>query len=155
MAIAKLSPLHRQVARVQRRLLLQTFLNCLVWCYVGAILLSAGWFLVQPLLLDAPPDWLRWAVAGGLLAAGTFLAVVLGILLSPPKLVAALSIDSAFELKERVTTSLTLEPEQEASPAGQALLADVAQKIHDLDVGSRFPVRMSWSVALVPVCATI
>src|SRR5439155_12686638 len=68
---------------------------------------------------------------------------------------AALSLDSAFGLKERVTTSLTLAPEQAVSPAGQALLADVNQRINDLDVGSRFPVRLSWSAALVPVCAAL
>jgi hypothetical protein len=155
MASAKLTPLHRQVARVHRRLFLQTLLNFLTWCWAGAILLSAGWFVAQPHLLTQPPQWLRWVVAGGALGAGTVLAVVFAILRAPPKLTAALSLDSAFGLKERVTTSLTLAPEQETSPAGQALLADVAQRINGLDVGSRFPVRMSWTALVVPACACV
>src|SRR5262249_22110048 len=41
------------------------------------------------------------------------------------------------------------------TPAGQALLADVNQKLGGLDVGSRFPLRLSWSAALVPVGAAL
>src|SRR5262249_8667129 len=73
------------------------------------------------------------------------------MLRAPSKLAAALFLDERFGLKERVTTSLTLAPEEEASPAGQALLADVNQRVSDLDVGSRFPVRMSWTAALIPL----
>jgi len=155
MASAKQTPLQQQVGRVRRRLFLQTLLNGLIWCWAGAILLSAGWFLAQPYLLQGPPNGLRWAVAGALLGAGTVLAVILGLWRAPPRLTAALSLDSAFGLKERVTTSLTLAPEQESTPAGQALLADVSQRIKDLDVGSRFPVRLSWTAVVVPACAAI
>jgi hypothetical protein len=155
MANAKLSPLQRQVVRVHRRLFLQALLNGLAWCWAGAILLSVGWFLLQPLLIDGPPVWLRWTVAGSAVGVATVLAVVLSVLRGPSRLIAALSLDSEFGLKERVTTSLTLAPEQEATPAGQALLQDATQRVSGLDVGSRFPVRMSWSTALVPVCAIL
>src|SRR5262249_44614410 len=127
--------------------------NAVAWCWAGAILLSAGWFLLQPYVVEAPPDWLRWTVAAGLVAVATVVGVVLGLVRGPSRLMAALSLDSAFGLKERVTTSLTLAPEQETTPAGQALLADVNQRIHDLDVGSRFPIRLTWTAALVPACA--
>jgi hypothetical protein len=155
MANAKVSLLHRQVARVHRRMVLQTFLNSLAWCWVGAVLLSAGWFLLQPYLIDGAPDWLRWAVAAGLAGVATLLAVALGVLQAPSRLTAALSLDSVFGLKERVTTSLTLSPEQEVTPAGKALLADVNQRINDLDVGSRFPIRIGWTAALVPACGIL
>jgi hypothetical protein len=155
MANTKVSLLHRQVARVHRRLVLQTFLNSLAWCWVGAVLLSAAWFLLQPYLIGEAPGWVRWAVAGGLGSLATLLAVALGLVRAPSRLMAALSLDAAFGLKERVTTSLTLAPEQEASPAGQALLADVHQRINDLDVGSRFPIRIGWTAALVPVCGIL
>src|SRR5207237_5003784 len=48
-----------------------------------------------------------------------------------------------------------LAPEQEGTPAGQALLADVNQRINNLDVGSRFPLRLGWTAALVPACAAL
>jgi hypothetical protein len=155
MASAKLPPLQRQVGRVHRRLVLQSVLNTLVICWVGAILLAAGWFLLQPWVLEQPAAWLRWAVAGGLLALGTMVGIVLGIMRAPSKLAAALSLDAEFGLKERVTTSLTLAPEQETTPAGIALLADANQRVRDLDVGSRFPVRMSWTAALLPIGAAL
>src|SRR5207248_10213741 len=91
-AITQVPLLHRQVARVHRRLVLQTFLNWLAWCWAGAVLAAAGWFLAQPYLIDAPPGWLRWAITGGLLCVGTLLAAVLGFVRAPSRLVAALSL---------------------------------------------------------------
>ena len=74
MAKTTLSPLQRQVARVSRRLFVQTLLNCLIWCWAGAFALSAGWFVAQPHLLEAPPDWLHWTVAGSFLGVATLAA---------------------------------------------------------------------------------
>jgi len=108
MAKTGLSPLYKQLARVHRRLLVQSLLNALMWFWAGAILLAAVWFLLQPLVLEHPPQWLRWVVAGGILGLGTVLAALCGALWAPSKLAAALSLDSEFGLKERVTTSLTL-----------------------------------------------
>jgi tetratricopeptide (TPR) repeat protein len=149
------SLLHRQVAHAGRRLFLQTLVDMLVWCWVAALAVSAGWFLVQVYALGQHVDWRCWAVAGGALGAGTLLAVVLACLRAPSRLAAALLVDDRFGLKERVTTSLTLSPGMEQSPAGQALLEDVNERVQRLDVSSRFPVRLSWSAALVPACALL
>jgi hypothetical protein len=142
--------LHRQLARVSRRLFAQTLLDCLVWCWAVALVLSVGWFLLQPYAVAAAPEWLRWAVAGGAVGAGTLLAVALAVVWTPSRLAAALLLDERFGLKERVTTSLTLPEELEATPAGRALLQDVTQKVGGLQVGERFPLRVSWASALVP-----
>jgi hypothetical protein len=147
--------LQRQLARVSRRLFLQTLLDCLVWCWAGALAVSAVWFLLQPFLIESPPDWLRWAVAGGLAGAGAVLAVVLACVWAPSRLAAALSLDERFGLKERVTTMLTLGPGVEATPAGQALLEDATQKVTGINVGERFPVRFRWSAVTVPVGAVV
>ena len=155
MAKPVVSPLSRQVAKVRRRLIVQSLLNHLALFWAGAMLLSAGWFLAEPFAVAEPALWLRWAVAGGLFGLGTVLGIVLGIVRSPSQLFAALSLDSHFGLKERVTSSLTLSPELAATGAGQALLADVNQKITGLDVGSKFPLRMAWHAALVPVFACL
>jgi hypothetical protein len=153
MASKGIDPLYLQVSRVSRRLWLQTLVNQLVWCWTGALAVGVGWFLVQPLVMAEPPAWLRWAVAGGAVAVATVLAVVLAWVRRPSPVAAALSLDERFGLKERVTTSLTLPPDQQNSPAGQALLADVTERVAKLDVGSRFPLRMSWTAGLVPACA--
>lgn len=148
-----LTPLHRQVARVGRRLWLQTLANQLIWCWTVGLAVAVGWFLLQPFLIDRPPAWLRWAVAGGALALATVLAGLFAWLRRPSAVVAALSLDERFGLKERVTTSFTLTPEQRTSPAGQALLQDVTERVAKLDVTSRYPLHMSWTASLVPACA--
>lgn len=153
MADSVRSVLQRQVTRAGRRLFLQTLVDMLVWCWVGALVVSAGWFLVRLYLFGRPIDGTSWAVAGGAVGAGAVLAVVLACLRAPSRLAAALLLDDRFGLKERVTTSLTLPAGLEQTPAGQALLADVGERVDKLDVPSRFPVRLRWSSALVPAGA--
>ncbi len=151
MALAPL--LQRQIIRVRRRLFVQQLLTYLVWTWLVALIASAVWFLAQPLLLDDAPTWLRWTVLGSGLGVGTVLAVGLAVLKAPSVVTAALSLDERFQLRERVTTSLTLEPAQVASPAGQALLADVQRRLDPVRVGDRFPVKLPWTAWFVPVAA--
>jgi uncharacterized coiled-coil DUF342 family protein len=155
MARPQLSPLQRQIARVSRRLFLQTMLGCLLWCWAAALATTAAWFVAQPFLAVTVGDAWRLPIAGGLVGLATLVAMVLAVLKAPPRLAAALLLDEKFGLKERVTTSLTLAPEMAASPAAQALLADVNERIDQLDVGSRFPVRVSWLTTLAPACAVV
>jgi hypothetical protein len=147
-------PLKRQVARVRRRLFLGTLLQALAWAWAASLLVAAGWFLAQPFVLRDPPGWLRWAVPAALAVVATVAALVLAALRTPSPVGAALALDERFHLKERVTTGLTLRPDESASPAGQALLADVDARLAGLRVGERFPVRVPWTqAALVPAGA--
>lgn len=155
MESSKPSLMTRQIGRVNRRLFVQVFLNRLAWCWASALGLTVLWFLLQPFLVEAAAPWLRWAVAGGLVALGTVIAVVLARWAAPSHVTAALELDDRFGLKERVTTSLMLTPEQLASPAGKALLDDVHQKVEKLDIPSRFPVKLNWPAALVPTIALV
>src|SRR5256885_16711 len=98
MAKSSLSPLQRQVARVSRRLFIQTFLDALVWCWTGAFVLSGAWFVAQTLWLPDQPPWLRWAVAGGALGLGAVLAVVVAVWRAPSRVAAALALDKQFDL---------------------------------------------------------
>jgi uncharacterized coiled-coil DUF342 family protein len=143
--------LYRQIARVSRRLFLQTLLDSLAWCWAGAVLLATIWFLVEPFVPGDRPEWSRWAVAGSLGGLATLLAVVLALIRAPSRLAAALLLDERFGLKERVTTSLTLAPEHVPLPAAQALLADVGERVVSLDIRSRFPVALRWHALLVPL----
>src|SRR5262245_34998979 len=144
--------LEKQLGKARRRLFLGTFLASLAWAWVAALILAAVWFGVEPFLFTAPPAWLRWAVLGGLLAAGSAAALVLSLRWAPTTVAAALELDSRFGLKERVTTSLMLAPQQASSPAGQALLADAGSRVAPLHVGDRFPVPVPWKpTALLPL----
>ncbi|HXG11550.1 MAG TPA: hypothetical protein VNK04_17480 [Gemmataceae bacterium] len=155
MARSTSSPLERQVAHVGRRLFMQVFLDRLFGCWTGALVLSAVWFLVQPFVVPAPSDWLRWAVAGGAVGAATVLALLWAVLRRPSPVLAALALDEKFALRERVTTSLTLPPHQANTPAALALLEDVNQRVAALDVGSRFPIRLPRNAALLPLGAAL
>src|SRR5579884_3468597 len=132
--MARSPALERQLSRVRRRLFLATLLTCLAWSWVLAVGLAAGWFLLQPVLLPAAAPWLRWAVLGALVGACSLGALVLGLLRRPSPVSAALALDERFGLRERATTTLTLRPDEESTPAGQALLADVETKVAPLRV---------------------
>jgi hypothetical protein len=146
-----LPPVERQVRRVVRRLFTQTLLNHLVWCWSAGLGLGVCWLLLAP-LLDLTDEWLRWGMVGAIVLLATALAVAVALSAAPSRLTAALALDSRFGLRERVITSLSLPPGQEDSPAARALLADVNQRVHGLDVPSRFPVGLSW-FALAPLGA--
>jgi hypothetical protein len=147
--------IRRQVNRVRRRLFLQLLLTSLLWAWVAALVGAAVWFLAQPYLIPDAEPWLRWAVLGGLVAVATVGAFVWAFVRRPSAVAAALSLDERFGLKERVTTTLTLRPDETASPAAQALLADVTRYVTPLRVGERFRVRVPWSAALVPAGAVV
>ena len=155
MAHSSASPLDRQVARARRRLFSQTMIETLVGSWIGALSLSVGWFLAEPYLLPDAAPWIRWTTAGVLAGVGLILAIVLAVVRMPSAVAAALALDERFQLKERVTTTLTLSEAQLASDAGQALVADVNSRIAPLRVRDRFPVRIPWMAVLVPVCALV
>jgi hypothetical protein len=153
MAHAPLSLLEQQVARVQRRLFLLVLAQLLFRCLAVALALTAAWFLLQPHLPAAA--WLRQGVPSALLAVAVGASLVLAWRRCPSRLGAALLLDERFGLKERVTTSLSLPPQERTSDAGQALFADVTQRLTHLDVSSRFPVRVSWTELAAPACALL
>src|SRR5439155_17502890 len=143
----------RQVARVSRRLSVQLLLRHLVVGWAIALAVTAAWMLAEPYAVNGAPDWLRWAVLGGSLGVMTLLAIVLTVRRAPSRTAAALSLDELFGLRERVVTALTLPPEMEATPAGQALLADAHTRLKELKVSEKFPVQLPWSSAFVPAGA--
>jgi hypothetical protein len=148
------SSLARQVGRVRRRMFLGALLAGVAWGWVAALAAASAWFIVGPYLLPGLAGWVRWAVLGGLAGASTVAAVTASFLRRPSAVAAALSLDERFGLKERVTTSLTLAPDEAASPAGAALLADVEQRLAQVRVADRFPVALPWKpAALLPLGA--
>jgi hypothetical protein len=130
-------------------------IRTLAWGWFAALALSSVWFLVEPLLFHAPPPWLRWTVLGVAVAVGTAAAAAIAVKRRATAVQAALALDEQFRLKERVTTSLLLRPDEAASPAGAALLADADQRVRPLRVGERFPVRIPWTAALAPAAAVV
>lgn len=137
----------RPIGRAWRRLRMQRFLSALVWGLVVGLLLTAvviGLEKVARLPLTAP-DWLPFAIA----VSGAFLiALLVAAFTGPSRVDAAVAIDRAFHLNERLSTALTLPEALRATPAGRALIADAVRHVEGLDIASRFALRApskSWA----------
>ena len=147
------SPVARTIRTARRRLFLQLMLNRFVGCWSLALLLGLGWLLAEPWLFDAPAAWLKWAVVGGLAGFATLGAIVWAVRGTPSPTATALEVDSRFGLKERITTAITLRPDDANTAAGQAVLSDAAAKANGLVLSSRFPVRLGRLSAALPTLA--
>jgi uncharacterized coiled-coil DUF342 family protein len=153
MSISPMSAIERSVRKAHRRLVFQRLVNALIAAWVVALIIGLCWVLAEPWLLETPPVWLRWAILGASAGVGTIVAILWAILTAPSRAVAALEVDTRFGLKERITTALFLRPEEQTTPAGQAVLADAQAKAATLAVGERFPIRPQRTVAFVPLLA--
>lgn len=144
--------LKQQVRRAGRRLALQRFLGVLSTCWfvcliVAAIVVAVDKF--RPLGVPA----LVWPAAG--LAAGLLVALAWCFATRHGELEAAIEIDRRFGLKERVSSTFALLPEQVETPAGRALVEDAMKRVERLHVADQFRVRLSrWTwLPLAPAVA--
>ena len=143
----------RSVRTALRRLVGQTLLNQLAGWLALSTGLTLAWFVLQPLLLESPPVWLRWAVLSGSGVVGVGMAVWQTVKAAPTRRGAALEVDHRFDLRERVTTALELDDELRTTPAGRALSADAEARAKKISVKSKFPVKPRWTAALAPLFA--
>jgi uncharacterized coiled-coil DUF342 family protein len=147
------SPLEARVREARRRLFTQSILNRLGLAWGCALAVGLLWFLIEPVVYPGAGAWVKWAILGVAAGAGTLLAGWSAFRRAPSTLSAALAIDQRFDLKERVTTALSLTPHDHTSPAGQALLADANSKLEKVAVKGQFPVRVGWRALFIPAQA--
>ena len=132
--------LRQQIHRAGRRLALQRFLSLVWWHLFAALLLAAGLVGLDHFYpLGVKP--LVWPA--GALGLGIVSAVVWAFATRRDDLEAALEIDRRFGLKERVSSTLALGPEQLDTPAGKALVDDAAKRVARLHVAEQFRLRLS------------
>jgi hypothetical protein len=148
--------LEKPVGRVFRRLRFQRFVGVLVWALASSLFLVAVALGISKALNQTLPGpaWAPFAIAGGL---GMLIAALVAIFSGPNRLDAAVAIDHAFHLNERLSTALTLPATLHETPAGRAVLADALRKVTDLDVTSAFRTRLprrSW-VVLIPAALAV
>ena len=128
----------KEIRRVQRRLALQRFLGVLGWCWFGSLLAAAA---VIGTARFFPLHIVDWQWLAGLLGAGLLAALGWTFLAVTPVLQAALEIDRRFGLKDRVSSTLAMQPADRETEAGQALIADADARLRRLAVLEKFPVR--------------
>ncbi|MBO0699642.1 MAG: hypothetical protein J2P46_14700, partial [Zavarzinella sp.] len=147
------SPLDLRVRQARRRLLTQALLNRVGLAWGCALAAGLLWFLLEPVILPTAPGYLKWTVLASAAGIGTVVAIWAAVRAAPSRLAAGLAIDQRFDLKERVTTALSLTPNDQSSPAGQALLADANAKLERVAVPGKFPVRVGWRALFLPAQA--
>ena len=148
----------QQVRVARRRLAMQMFFAHAAWTLLGALSLAAvavGFHQRYPTAIDSRV----WNISA--LAAGVVFGLAAAAFWTwwkrPSILSAAAEIDRRFELRERISSSLALTPEEQQSSAGQALLADALSKAQRIDVGSKFgvPLKRRLLLPIVPFCAAL
>jgi DNA repair exonuclease SbcCD ATPase subunit len=147
-----MAELEKQVRRVMRRLNFQQFVEVLIWCWVAALTLALCWTLVEKLWRPFIEPW--WLTVVGSLVLGLIAAVAIWLFRRPSSVQAAVALDQAFGLKERVSTTLTLPSDMRDTPAGLALIHDATKRVETLDIGEKFGFRMP-RTAWVPVIPAI
>ena len=85
------------------------------------------------------------------------MAALIAGLTGPDRTDAAVALDRAFGLNERLSTALTLPEELRETSAGRALIADAIRHVADLDVADRFGLsipRRAW-VPIIPALLAV
>ncbi len=149
------TPLEQRLSETRWRLLVQELLENLVAAWLAALVVAGVWFLLQPWVLPYSPSAGRTTVLGTLFGMATVAALVRTWRRRPTPIRAALEVDARYRLQERVVTGFLLSPEEAGTPAGQALLADVNQRVQPLRMSEQFPVRLPTTAWFLPVGALV
>lgn len=98
--------------------------------------------------------WGIWIVAGSILV-GLFVTCLLAWWKRPGHHAAALSLDQACGLQERIVTVTTLKPEQHQLEAAQLLATQLQARVNEVTVADRFPLQSSKRSWYAPLGALV
>jgi len=134
--------IQQQVAVARRRMIAQQFLGIIAWSLFTTLIVTAIGLAV-PKIWVLPGDagvW-TWSWLGGGLAAGLLVAAVWTYCVRRSGLDAAIEIDRRCQLKERVSSALSLTADELDTDAGRALIQDAIYRVERIDVRDNFAVR--------------
>lgn len=146
--------LRAKLRQASRRLDANHFLNLFAWCLTATLTVGSIGVFAEKLLH-------RGLTTGLILVAACSAAFVASVCVAfatrKRSIDAAMELDRAFALKERVSTLVALAPEELQTPAAQALVRDVESRTADLHVPERIRIalpRFGWA-PLVPLTALV
>ena len=149
-----------QVRSARRRLILGTFGRALCMTMFAALIVATIAVAIPAIwVLDI--DFNTWAYSwiGGAAVAALLSATVFALVSAPTATEVAAEVDRRFGLRERISSSMTLDQRDQESDFGLALMADAEKRAAQLEVADRFslrPSRLSWlPISLVPVLAIV
>lgn len=144
-----LQQIDAKLAAARRRQMVQLWLNAVPTCLALMLLAATAWYLAAPWLALVKFD--PWLAAGAALALSQMGSVAWSLWRRPSRAAAALAVDHAFNLRERITTIVSLRADQRDTPAGHALLAETRKHVEKLDVPERFPLQLPRRQAAAPL----
>src|SRR5688500_5123025 len=145
----------RQVGRAHRRLVFQQFLRVVGWSLFATLLIAAiGLAVPRIWALPLQRQIWDWSWIGGGITAGLVMAGIWTLIIRRSRLDAAIELDRRYGLKERVSSTLALGPEELDTEIGQALMTDAVRRVERIDVREQFQVSPSWRI-LLPLAPAI
>lgn len=148
--------LQLQVRRARRRLVLEQFIAIATWSlFVTLLVAVVGVAIPKIWVLAVDSQTWMWSWVGGSIGAGVLTAMIWTFCVRRSSLEAAIEIDRRFGLKERVSSTLALGPEERDTEIGKALVTDTARRVERIDVKDKFRLSPSWRNALPLLPAAI
>jgi hypothetical protein len=145
----------RQVSRAQTRLVLEQFWRVFGWSLFSVLLVAAiGLAIPRIWVLTVNQNAWDWSWVGGGIVLGLALAGFWTYVIRRSKLDAAIELDRRYGLKERVSSTLALSPDELDSDVGQALMTDAVRRVERIDVREQFRVAPTWRL-LLPLAPAI
>lgn len=134
--------IQQQVAVARHRMIVQQFLGIIAWSLFATLLIAAVGLAIPKIwiLPVAATDW-TWSWVGGSLGAGLLIAGVWTWCVRRSAIDAAIEIDRRCQLKERVSSALSLTPDEMDTEIGRALVQDAIYRVQRVDVRDSFVVR--------------
>jgi|688.fasta_scaffold00030_112 hypothetical protein len=129
----------RKSYQARRRLVVERFL-ALLPAQLSALLVLASTAVMLPKWMVLPVPAVIWYCSwlGGAVVVGLLVSFIMTWLSRPTLSVAAAEVDRRFQLRERLSSSLTLTPEDQQTDLGQALMVDAERRAEVLDIASQF-----------------
>ncbi len=146
--------IQRQVSRAQRRMVLQQFGGVLVWTMFAVLLVATiGVAIPKIWVIGVDQNIWQWSWVGGSIGVGLIIAMTWTYLIRFRAIDAAVAIDQRYGLKERVASSLSLQPDELDTEFGQALMSDTSRRVQTIDMRQHFGFATNWRAALPFIAA--
>jgi hypothetical protein len=128
---------------------LREYLRYITWSLSIALLgVLIGLAIPRIWYLNVDADVWTWSWLGGGAACGLGIGWILGFLRRRSDLQAAIELDRRYGLKERVSSSLSLKPEERDTIFGQALVSDAERRLERIDLREHFQLGLDWRTFL-------
>ena len=146
--------INRKIQTARRRVMWNHFLRVITWTLLATLVLIAVGIAIPKIWhlsflddVEAANFWMAaWIIGGSIL--GLFLAAGLTIVRRQSLLNTAVEVDQRFDLKSRLSSTLAMSADDQASVAGAALAKDAAQQAELIDVRDQFKIETPWQLCL-------